>query len=216
MMEVAIKMWSVSDATVWFPHLTRNSKPWDVSLMKTAVLLDGNNIYRTSQHIKVMIDYKKLRDWLHLQFDNVFDIAWYTGAPSRESETNSIHKLLDWMSFNGYTVFTKPVHSWTEMNDEGEERKRWRANVDIEITIHAMRLATLGHVNHIILGTGDGDFVPLVEELRHLGVRTTLLSSIQGDGRACSDNLRRAAHDFIDIHDIKEYITMERNTASAA
>ena len=75
----------------------------------------------------------------------------------RRSGIFPIRPLIDWLDYNGYTVVTKAAR---EFIDAGGRRKV-KGNMDIEIAVDAMELA--GHVDQIVLFSGDGDFRPLVE-----------------------------------------------------
>ena len=65
---------------------------------------------------------------------------------------------------------------------------------DVGMAVDAMRLAP--KLDTIILATGDGDFVPLVEYLKNtMGVQVEIISF----GKSSSCKLRESAEDFIDM-----------------
>lgn len=64
---------------------------------------------------------------------------------------------------------------------------------DVGIAVDAIRLGE--STDAIVLGTGDGDFVPLVEYLRGRGRQMEVISF----GRSTSAKLKEAADDFIDM-----------------
>ena len=67
------------------------------------------------------------------------------------------------------------------------------------MAVDAIRLAP--KVDTIVLATGDGDFVPLVNFLKeHFGVQVEVISF----GRSSSTKLREACEDFIDMCDHPE------------
>jgi hypothetical protein len=69
----------------------------------------------------------------------------------------------------------------------------------VGLAVDAIRLAP--KVDTIILATGDGDFVPLVNFLKeHHGVQVEVISF----GRSSSSKLREACEDFIDMCDHPE------------
>lgn len=71
-----------------------------------------------------------------------------------------------------------------------------KADWDIGMAIDAVAMAQ--KLDTIILATGDGDFVPLVEYLKYTyGVQVEIISF----GKSASGQLREAADDFIDICD---------------
>jgi uncharacterized LabA/DUF88 family protein len=67
----------------------------------------------------------------------------------------------------------------------------------IELAVHAMESA--GHVDEMILFSGDGDFRPLVEAVQRRGVRVTVVSSIASQPPMIADELRRQADAFTDL-----------------
>lgn len=70
-----------------------------------------------------------------------------------------------------------------------------KADWDVGLAVDAIRLAP--KVDAIILATGDGDFVPLVEYLKFMGTQVEVITF----GRSASGRLREAADDFIDMSD---------------
>jgi uncharacterized LabA/DUF88 family protein len=68
-----------------------------------------------------------------------------------------------------------------------------KADWDVGITVDAIRLAN--KVDTIILATGDGDFVPLVEHLKSLGVQVEVVSF----GRSASAKLKESTEAFLDL-----------------
>ena len=68
-------------------------------------------------------------------------------------------------------------------------------SVDINITIDALRHAFSRSVDRIVLLSGDGDFVPLIQEVMRQGVQ--VIAGAFSDG--ASPDLRRVADDFLDL-----------------
>lgn len=68
-----------------------------------------------------------------------------------------------------------------------------KADWDVGIVIDAIR--TSPGLDVIILASGDGDFIPLVEYLKNQGKRVEVLSF----GRTTSLKLKEAADEFIDL-----------------
>lgn len=71
-----------------------------------------------------------------------------------------------------------------------------KADWDVGMAIDAVKLAP--KLDAVVLVTGDGDFVPLVEYLQmHSGCQVEVVSF----GKSTSAKLREAADDFIDLDD---------------
>jgi len=68
-----------------------------------------------------------------------------------------------------------------------------KADWDVGIVIDAIR--TSPGLDVIVLASGDGDFIPLVEYLKNQGKRVEVLSF----GRTTSLRLKEAADEFIDL-----------------
>ncbi len=79
----------------------------------------------------------------------------------------------------------------------GQKKADW----DVGITIDAIR--TSPNIDVIVLCSGDGDYIPLVEYLRNQGKRVEVMAF----GRTTSSKLREAADEFLDIgEDPKRYL----------
>lgn len=68
-----------------------------------------------------------------------------------------------------------------------------KADWDVGITIDAVRIAP--DVNTIVLASGDGDFLQLVEYLKNQGKRVEIIAF----GRSASSKLKEVADEFIDL-----------------
>lgn len=68
-----------------------------------------------------------------------------------------------------------------------------KADWDVGMAVDAIKLAP--KLDVIILATGDGDFVPLVEYVKSLGCQVEVIAF----GRSTSGKLKESADDFIDM-----------------
>lgn len=68
-----------------------------------------------------------------------------------------------------------------------------KADWDVGVTIDAVRLAP--SLDVIVLASGDGDYVPMVEYLKNQGKQVEVIAF----GKTTSSRLREAAEDFIDL-----------------
>lgn len=71
----------------------------------------------------------------------------------------------------------------------GQKKADW----DVGIVIDAIRMAS--SVDVIVLASGDGDFVALIEYLKNQGKRMEVIAF----GRSASSHLREVADEFIDL-----------------
>ncbi|MBP6060569.1 MAG: NYN domain-containing protein [Candidatus Pacebacteria bacterium] len=66
---------------------------------------------------------------------------------------------------------------------------------DVGIAVDAIKMAT--RLDSVVIVSGDGDFVPLVEYLQTNGVQVEVVSF----GKSTSGKLREAVDDFVDLSD---------------
>lgn len=89
---------------------------------------------------------------------------------------------------SGIEVKTKPLQVFAG----GAKKADWDVGLAVDAITMAPKLDT------IILVTGDGDFVPLVEYLKyHEGCQVEVITF----GQSASARLKEVAHDFIDMAD---------------
>ena len=162
---------------------------------KIALFIDGANTYAAAKTLGFDIDYKRLLK--EFQDRGVLVRALYYTAIIEDQEFSPLRPLIDWLGYNGFTVVTKTSK---EFIDAGGRRKR-KGNLDIELTVAAMELA--GHVDQIVLFSGDGNFRCLVEAVQRRGVHVTVVSTVSSHPPMVADELRRQADVFIDLVDLK-------------
>ena len=165
---------------------------------RTALFIDGSNLYATARALGFDIDYKRL---LEMFTEEVRLIrAFYYTAMLEDQEYSPLRPLLDWLDYNGYTMVTKPTKEFTD----SAGHRRLKGNMDIELAIDVMEMAET--LNHIILFSGDGDFRRLVEAVQRKGLRVTVVSTIRSQPPMIADELRRQADNFIELQDLQERI----------
>ncbi len=161
---------------------------------KTALFIDGANLYATTKSLGFDIDYKRLLKEFQSR-GNLLRAFYYT-ALIEDQEYSSIRPLLDWLDYNGYTVVTKPAKEFTDATG----RRKIKGNMDLELAVDVMELSD--HLDHVVLFSGDGDFRPLVESVQRKGVRVTVISTISTQPPMIADELRRQADIFIDLQEL--------------
>jgi uncharacterized LabA/DUF88 family protein len=166
---------------------------------RTAVFIDGANLYAASRTLGFDVDYKNLLAYLRKQGRLVR--AYYYTAILETEEYSPLRPLVDWLGYNGYAVVTKPAKEFTDSTG----RRRVKGSVDIEMAVDMLDLAS--HLDHVIIFSGDGDFRRLVESLQRRGLRVTIVSTIRTQPAMIADDLRRQADAFLDLADLAEHIT---------
>ena len=171
------------------------------SVEKTALFIDGANIFATAKALGFDIDYKRLLTLFRSKGQLVR--ALYYTALAEEQEYSSIRPLIDWLDYNGYTMVTKPTKEFTDATG----RRKVKGNMDIELAVDAMQLAD--KLDHIVLFSGDGDFRSLVQALQEKGRRVSVISTLQTQPAMVADELRRQADMFIDLADLESQISRD-------
>ena len=169
---------------------------------RVALLIDGANLYATAKTLGFDIDYKRLLG-LFRQKGQLVRALYYT-ALAEDQEYSSIRPLIDWLDYNGYTMVTKPTKEFTDSIG----RRKVKGNMDIELTVDAMKLAE--QLDHIVIFTGDGDFRALVQALQERGKRVSIVSTLQTQPPMVADELRRQADQFIDLADLEQLICRDQ------
>jgi uncharacterized LabA/DUF88 family protein len=162
---------------------------------KIALFIDGANLYATAKALGFDIDYKRLLR--EFQSRGYLVRAFYYTAVIEDQEYSSIRPLIDWLDYNGYSVVTKATKEFVDQTG----RRKVKGNMDIELAVDAMELA--GHIDQMVLFSGDGDFRSLVEAVQRRGVRVIVISTVSTQPPMVADELRRQADQFIDIVELQ-------------
>ncbi|MGE0749871.1 MAG: NYN domain-containing protein [Variibacter sp.] len=165
---------------------------------KTALFIDGANLYATAKSLGFDIDYKRLLR--EFQSRGYLMRAFYYTAIIEDQEYSSIRPLIDWLDYNGYFVVTKATKEFVDQTG----RRKVKGNMDIELAVDAMEMAE--HIDHMVLFSGDGDFRSLVEAMQRRGVRVTVVSTVSTQPPMVADELRRQADVFLDIVELQSKI----------
>ena len=174
---------------------------------RLALFIDGANLYATAKALGFDIDYKRLLALFRTKGQLVR--ALYYTALAEDQEYSSIRPLVDWLDYNGFTMVTKPTKTFTDALGH----RKIKGNMDIELTVDAMRLVE--NLDHVVLFTGDGDFRALVGALQMRGRRVSVVSTLQTQPPMVADELRRQADQFIDLADLEDQICRDPATRPA-
>ncbi len=149
---------------------------------RIGVFVDVQNMYYSARHIyNSKVNFKALLNEAVQGRTLVRAIAYVirTEDLSREEFFKVLGNL-------GYEVQAKDVQIFADGSKKGD----WDIGIAMDMIEMAPRLDTL------VLVSGDGDFVPLVEHLkRALGCRVEVIAF----GKSASGKLREAADEFTDI-----------------
>ena len=169
---------------------------------RIALFIDGANLYSAAKGLNIDLDFKKLLD--EFQKRGVLIRASYYTAIVENEDYSPIRPLVDWLDYNGFTVVTKPAKAYTDANG----RQRHRGDMDVELAVDMLEMA--GHADHLVLFSGNSDFLALIQAVQRKGVRVTVVSTLKSQPPMASDEVRRAADTFIDLQDLASIIARPR------
>ena len=166
---------------------------------KTALFIDGANLYHSVRGLGFEIDFRKFRD-LFADKASLMRAYYYTALPD-DHTYSPIRPLMDFLAYNGFRLVTKSMREFT--GSDGQPRIK--GNMDIEIAVDMMQIAP--HLDHIVLVSGDGDFCYLIDAVQRMGKYVTVVSTTHTKPPMLADDLRRQTDYFIDITDIQDKIS---------
>jgi uncharacterized LabA/DUF88 family protein len=148
---------------------------------RVGVFVDTQNLYYSAKNLYgSKVDFRKILEVGVNQRHLIRAIIYVIRAdiPEEESFFEALRNI-------GYEVKIKELRSYYD----GTKRGDW----DMGIAIDTIKLSE--KLDTVILVSGDGDFVALVEHLRARGIRVEVMAF----GKSTSSELRRAANEFIDL-----------------
>ena len=160
---------------------------------RVGIFIDHANLECAAQALNFSVDYQALPHIL--KGDGSLMGTWLYGASRRNY--NRQKSFYNFLRNNEYTVFTKEVVDRADGSS--------KANVDIELALDAHRLAD--NFDTLVLISGDGDFVRLVEELKQKGKKVEVVSH----SSHTSYKLRKIADRFIPLATIQNQISRDSN-----
>ncbi|MBN8990108.1 MAG: NYN domain-containing protein [Rhizobiales bacterium] len=171
---------------------------------RLALFIDGAYLASAAAALGFETDFKRLLQAFRLQ-GTMVRAAYYSA--SDDQPRAPLRPLLDWLAYNGYTVFGRKIRSYP--GPDGVRKKLPR--IELEIVIHAMDLSP--RIDHMILFSANGDFRRLVAAVQRRGVRVTVVSTLHAPTLIVADELRRQADAFVELRDLRS--SLERRSGDA-
>jgi uncharacterized LabA/DUF88 family protein len=165
---------------------------------RVALFIDGANLYSAAKALAFDMDYRKLLE--EFRSRGRFIRASYYTALVEDQDFSPIRPLVDWLDYNGYTLVTKPAKEYTDATG----RRRFKGDMDVELAVDLVQATS--YVDHAFLFSGDGDFVAAIEAAQRKGMRVSVVSTIKSSPPMASDDIRRAADNFIDLVDLANLV----------
>ena len=159
---------------------------------RVAVLIDVQNLYHSAKNLYgARVNFKEVLKTAVAGRQLIRAIAYVIRTESGEEKA-----FLEALGKMGIETREKEL----QIFPGGMKKADW----DIGLGMDAVRLAQNSAVNTVVLVTGDGDFIPLVEYLQKA---TGTQVEVMAFTRSASQKLQEAADDFIDLGaDPKKYL----------
>ncbi|MFZ0407589.1 MAG: NYN domain-containing protein [Cyanobium sp.] len=164
--------------------------------MRRVLAVDGHSMFYAQQKVGWFFDPRRLLELAaegpQLELSSAF---WYAGL----KEPSDQRPFRDALTSLGYTVRTRPLRELGGGGSagDGEQRQYTRANLDVEIAIDLLTVAT--RTDQVWLLSGSRDLDRLVEVLRARGLQIVLIST---EGMVARE-LRNAADRFMDLASLR-------------
>ena len=148
---------------------------------RVAILIDTQNLYHSAKNLyKAKVNFKAVVEAVLGERKLIRALSYVVNTESGEEAA-----FFDALEKVGIEIKTKDLQIFYG----GAKKADW----DVGMAIDAIKLAH--KVDAIILATGDGDFIPLVEYVKSQGCQVEAVTF----GRSASSKLKETVDDFIDL-----------------
>ena len=148
---------------------------------RVAILIDTQNLYHSAKNLyKAKVNFKAIVEAALGGRRLVRALSYVVNTES--GEESAFFEALEKV---GIEIKTKDLQVFYG----GAKKADW----DVGMAIDAIKLAQ--KVDAIVIATGDGDFIPLVEYVKSQGCQVEAITF----GRSASGRLREVVDDFIDL-----------------
>jgi uncharacterized LabA/DUF88 family protein len=150
---------------------------------RVGVFIDTQNLYHSAKHLyKTRVNFAKVLEEAIGDRILVRAIAYVISTEGGEESAffDALTKIGIETKVKGLQIFS-----------DGAKKADW----DVGIAIDAVKLSP--KLDTVIIASGDGDFIPLIEYLDMHGVQVEVISF----GKSSSSKLKEAAHAFTDMCD---------------
>jgi len=148
---------------------------------RVAVLIDVQNLYYSAKNLYgAKVNFKEVLKEATAGRNLIRAFAYVVKTKTGEEKPffNALNRL-------GIEIKIRPLQEYIG----GLKKADW----DVGITVDAIRISS--SVDTIVLASGDGDFLQLVEYLKNQGKRIEIIAF----GKTTSSQLKKVADEFIDL-----------------
>jgi len=154
---------------------------YEGTAQRVGIFVDVQNMFYSAKTLhQSKIDYRKLLEGILRGRQLVRAVAYVVQKADVDQSG-----FLEALRRSGYEVKEKEL----TIREDGSTKGDWKVEIALDATAIAPRLDCM------VLVSGDGDFVPLIQTLNRQGCRTEVVSFEQ----STSNELMREAHQFIPI-----------------
>ena len=148
---------------------------------RVAVFIDTQNLYHSAKNLyRARVNFANVLKEALASRTLIRAVAYVVTTESGEEKA-----FFDALTKIGIETKTKELQVFYG----GAKKADW----DVGMAVDAAKLAP--KLDAVVLATGDGDFVPLVEYLKNSGVQAEVIAF----GKSASARLKESADDFIDM-----------------
>lgn len=163
---------------------------------RIAIFIDGENIHYSAKHLNMRLDYLKLCN--RLANGRRLVRSYFYTAVSNQSEGKI--DFINFLKLNGFKVVTKELKTFTE--NETQQRF-FKGNLDLDMAIDIYEM--MPNLDTVIICSGDGDFVRLVESIARQGKHVEVCALRE----MTSTELIAASDEYLDLAALKDEIALE-------
>lgn len=148
---------------------------------RVGVFVDVQNLYYSARNIyNSRVNFNQVLDAAVADRRLIRAIAYVVEADMPEEQS-----FFDALDKAGFEVKKKPLQTWASGHQKGD----WDVGIAMDI------IKMMNKVDVVVLASGDGDFVPLLEYLQMTGQLTETLAF----GKSCSGKVKELTDYFIDL-----------------
>jgi len=164
---------------------------------RVAVFIDVQNMYHSARNLHgARVNFKAVVDAAVANRKLIRSFAYVVRTKTGEEKP-----FFDALIKEGIETRVKDLQEFYG----GAKKADW----DVGMAIDAVRTADI--VDTVVIVSGDGDFIPLVDYLKGRGRRVEVVAF----GRTASQKLKEAADDFLDIEDYPQKFLMKSRRIGA-
>jgi uncharacterized protein (TIGR00288 family) len=160
---------------------------------RVGVFVDVQNMYHSAKHLyQAKVNFKKVLDQAVSGRKLIRALAYVIKSKSSEEQ-----KFFEALDKQGFELKMKDLQIFFG----GAKKGDW----DVGLAMDIIRLSN--KLDVVVLVSGDGDFIPLVEYLKNHGHFVEIIAF----GRTVSSKLVEEADEFVDLEkNAKEFLIIER------